>query len=167
MISSLFQKVVTKLHEHRLQRYLWQHPEIASLRALELPELLRTEKLGIEYIEYGKPVFHHEFLVEHGNIARKHSAYTAAGMLQDRQISGISGHTHRLGSHYKTDGNGRVKVWFENGCLCDLEPEYIYGVPNFQHGFSIGWFTADDNRFTVEQVPIIKGRLFYKGRIWQ
>jgi len=152
-------------HEKRLTRYLWQHDEIESLRCLDIKELLNLEELHIEHIEYNGHLDHYRsFLVEHGDLCRKHSGYTARAMMEKRQLSGICGHTHRLGAHYQTDHAGQ-KVWYENGCLCRLDPEYIVGKPNWQQGFTIAhnW----ENRFQVEQVPVMRGRIFCHGRLWE
>jgi hypothetical protein len=138
---------ITGNHEMRLMRYLWQHPEIANLRDLAIPHLLGLDELGVEFWGENAPYSFHDFLIEHGDIARKHSGYTARGMMEKRSTSGLSGHSHRLASHYYTCHGGDF-VWFENGCLCDRRPEYLFGAPNWQQGFSIGWFRGD--RFTIE-----------------
>ncbi len=150
-------------HEHRLQRYLWKHPEIASLKALMVENLLELKKLNIKYKDQFSSVKYHQFLIEHGEIVRQQSAYTTRAMLDKRSLSGISGHTHRMGSHYLTNMSGNY-AWFENGCLCKLDPEYVVGQPNWMHGFSIGYFKKESNRFSVKQIPIIKGKACYAGQ---
>jgi hypothetical protein len=153
-------------HEHRLTKYLRNQPEIAKLRTLRLPALLEFKNWNIHYSPYSRHLDHRGFLVEHGDIVRKHSGYTARGMLERRGVSGITGHTHRLGAHYATD-HGGIKMWFENGCLCSLKPEYMLGTPNWQHGFSVAHALKGDNRLHVSQVPIMKDRVFYNDHIFQ
>lgn len=112
-------------HEARLERWLWKHPEVANLRSLSFPNLMNLRELGIKNYPYGTQHKWHGFIVEHGNLVRKHSGATAAAMLASRGVSGLSGHTHRLASHYHRDNTGQ-KVWFENGCLCyDSETEVL------------------------------------------
>ena len=147
-------------HEHRLQKYMWKHPEISSLDALSVTNLLMLTELRIAYVNQFESVKYHKFLVEHGSVVRQQSAYTARAMLEKRGMSGISGHTHRMGAHYLTNMSGSY-AWFENGCLCDLHPEYVVGQPNWQTSFSIGYFKAKGNRFNVEQVPIIHDKASY------
>lgn len=140
-------------HELRLYKYLCRHPELASLRALELPNLLPLDKYGIHYNE-------HEFLplktlvVKHGDRVRKHSAYTAKAEVENEHysISTITGHTHRLGSHYVTHRRGYVAGW-ENGCLCSLDVEYVHN-PDWQQGFSV---VSHEGRqsFFVEQAIMV------------
>ncbi len=153
-------------HEHRLIRYLWRHPEISSLESLHLKELLDLDNLNISHHAYHEHLEWHGLHIEHGNKVRTHSGATAMAMLTARGVSGISGHSHRLGTFYRTDNRG-IQAWFENGCLCDLSPEYIIGLPNWQQGFSVGFGLEEDNRFNITPIPIIKHRIFYEGMIWK
>jgi UDP-2,3-diacylglucosamine pyrophosphatase LpxH len=147
-------------HEHRLQKYLWKHPEISSLDALSITNLLMLTELKIAYVNQFESFKYHKFLVEHGSVVRQQSAYTARAMLEKRGMSGISGHTHRMGAHYLTNMSGSY-AWFENGCLCDLHPEYVVGQPNWMNGFSIGYFRKQGNRFNIEQIPIVDNHASY------
>ena len=147
-------------HEHRLHKYLWKHPEIASLEALEMTNLMHFKELDITYCDQFANVKLHGFLVEHGSVVRQQSAYTARAMLEKRGMSGISGHSHRGGSHYITNMSGSY-AWFENFCLCGLHPEYVIGQPNWMNGFSIGHFKKTTNRFNIEQIPIVDKHASY------
>lgn len=148
-------------HEVRLRKWLWNHPEVASLRAIQLEELLQLKSLNIKLVRALEPYDYHGFAIEHGDIVRKHSGYTARGMMEKCGVSGISGHTHRLGAHYLTNRGGDF-VWYENGCLCDRNPDYVK-FPNWQQGFSVGWFKKNNHRFTIEQVCIPDGKCVYQG----
>jgi len=145
-------------HEHRLQKYLWKHPEISSLDALSMTNLLHLDELKITYVNQFESIKYHKFLIEHGSVVRQQSAYTARAMLEKRGMSGISGHTHRMGAHYLTNMSGSY-AWFETGCLCDLHPEYVVGQPNWMNGFSIGHFKG--KRFNIEQIPIVDNHASY------
>jgi predicted phosphodiesterase len=140
-------------HEVRLKRYLWKHPEISSLDALSLPNLLGFKENNIMH----KPQYHIEnnMIFEHGSICRKHSAYTAKAMFEKRGMSGMSGHTHRLGHYLHTNMTGSFQ-WLENGCLCSLEPEYLIGVPDWINGFSIIENNTKTKRNLINQIPIIR-----------
>jgi len=150
-------------HEARMQKYLWKHPEISSLNALNVKNMLELKSMNIEYIKQTVSHVHHKFVIEHGDVVRQQSAYTARAQLEKRGMSGISGHTHRLGMHYRSDMSGDY-VWAENGCLCDLNPDYVVGKPNWINGFSVGYFKKDrTNRFLIEQIPIIDGKITHAG----
>lgn len=152
-------------HEHRLTTYLWQHPEISTLDKLKLPELLELPESKIEHHNYHEQLKWYGLLVEHGDRVSKHSAYTAKSMVEARGVSGISGHSHRLATHFRYDNSG-MKLWAENGCLCELNPSYVIGVPNWMQGFTVAQAVRKSDRFFIEQIPIIKHKIFYSGLLW-
>jgi hypothetical protein len=138
-------------HEDRLRKYLWKHPELSGLRALELPNLLEFEKLGIETNETAEYVLYKKLLIRHGLYARMHSGYSAKAELEKEfySISILTGHTHRGGSIYATTRNGVVEA-HECFCLCTLEPEYIQH-PNWQQGIVLAEVTSKS--LSVESIP--------------
>lgn len=77
-------------HEYRLERYLKKHPELYSLDALKLPNLLDLKKYNIEYSDKGIKLGNLKII--HGDMVRKFSGYTARGELEKHDNSGISGH---------------------------------------------------------------------------
>jgi predicted MPP superfamily phosphohydrolase len=148
-------------HEYRLDKYLVSHPEISQLRAMKLSSLLEFEQLNITEIGYSETHILHGIQVEHGDIVRKRSGYTAGGMLDRRWSSGISGHTHRLGVHHISNMSGD-HFWAENGCLCSLSPHYLIGRPDWQQGFSM--MTKIDEHMIVEQAKIIGGKMMFRDQ---
>ena len=149
-------------HEDRLRRHLWgKDPALASLDCLTVEKLYKLEESGVEHIPYKEGLLiNGNFLITHGDLIRAHSSYTAKGMSDKYGGSGMHGHSHRLGSHYKKNYFG-VYGWWENGCLCDLNPDYVTN-PNWQQGFSLVHFTK--SRFWVEQMQIIDRKFMYAGR---
>ena len=67
----------------------------------------------------------------------------------------VTQNTHRLGAFYKKTPS-RYLAWFEGGCLCDINPEYVDN-PDWQQGFICG--AVDKDSFTVEIVPILEGKI--------
>lgn len=151
-------------HEDRLRRYLWSKaPELASLDALTVESLYKLKESEVEHINYAEGVKINDLLmVTHGEAIRAHSSYTAKSMSDKYGGSGIHGHSHRLGSFYKRD-RFTVHGWWENGCLCDLEPDYCTH-PDWQQGFSVVTFVP--GRFWVEQVQVISRRFMYGGKVY-
>lgn len=152
-------------HETRLWRYLMRHPEIASLEALKFPNLLDLASRNIQWVPADQNYFFHDFLITHGTQVRKHACYSAKAEFEKAGVSGLSGHTHRVGSYRKHNLAGDF-IWFENGCLCDLHPSYVLN-PDWQHCLAIGQFVRDDNRFQVDQLQMPKGKLLYDGRLFR
>lgn len=149
-------------HLDRLRKYLWTDGRaLAGLKCLQLEKLLDLQELDIEYYDN---FFIKNVLFKHGNIVRKHSAYTARGEFEREGCSGATGHTHRLGVHFVTKRGGKY-VWVEGGCLCDLDPEYIEGVADWQHGLTQFTFEREGNLFFPQAIPIIDGKMIYGGKV--
>jgi hypothetical protein len=98
-------------------------------------------------------------MVKHGHMVRARAGYTATGELERNGISGISGHTHRLGQIYKRNRTGMM-TWVESGCLCKYDPDYMDGqLSDWAQGLSFGTVSLKGRGFTVHTAPIIKGRV--------
>jgi predicted phosphodiesterase len=149
-------------HEDRLRRFLWKNPSLASIKVLELSKLLNLDTLGIEYHDF-EYIFR-KFRFTHGSIVRQESGASARAELMKYGSSMSSGHTHRLGSYLKTDARGTVAA-YEGGCMCDLNPEYIQGVPNWTQGFLV--FDFDGDRFFCQVVPILDHKFIYGEKKYQ
>jgi len=103
-----------------------------------------------------------KLIVKHGSIVRKWSGATARGEWERYGMSGVSGHTHRLGLFYHSDFNG-AHGWAETGCTCDLNPDYT-ADPDWQHGCLIVTFRKDFEFFSFEPVYIQAGRAIWRER---
>lgn len=138
-------------HEDRLRRYLWSKPELSSLRAVSLPNLMELDRQEIEYSPR-EVVFFDKLAVRHGAVIRKWSAYTARAELEKEKyaISVLSGHTHRGGSFYTATRHGVAQA-HECFCLCELDPEYV-NRPDWQQGIMLA--TISNQGLSVEPVLI-------------
>jgi len=139
-------------HEFRLQRYLWRHPELALLTALQITQFMGLDDLGIVYEESKHELANQEIqfgdlVIKHGSLVRKHSAYSARGELEKEfyQANTLSGHTHRGGVSYAKTRNGVVQG-VEGFCLCDLNPPYVHN-PNWQQGIVFATVLDDGSVF--------------------
>lgn len=149
-------------HTDRLRRFLWRKASaLSSLRALDIAGLMRLQEIEVEYKEN---FTYRNFMFKHGDVVRKDAAYTAKAELEREGVSGSSGHTHRLGKHYRTLRGGAY-CWIEGGCLCDLKPEYVKGIPNWQHGMVHVSFEKSGSQFYAQDIPIINGKILYGGEI--
>lgn len=150
-------------HEHRWERYIRGNaPALKGLKILELPSVLKLDKYSIQCHQSEGFLLTPNFLVYHGEVVRKDSGASAKGELEKFGISGISGHTHRLGTYRKMDMLGS-RQWTEAGCLCKQEVEYITGQPNWQPGFAVGEFYTDGT-FWIHEIPFINGSLRWQGK---
>ena len=152
--------MVKSNHDARLEKYKRaKATPLDCLRALKIESLFELEKYNIEYRD---DFMFQGILCKHGRIIRKYSAYTAKGELVGEGVSGMSGHTHRLGMHFETNRGGKY-VWMETGCLCDPCPEYIDGVANWQQGMGMFIFKPNSKHFYPCIVPIVDHEIIWGG----
>ena len=102
-----------------------------------------------------------DLLVLHGDIVRKHAAYSARAHGEKWHSSIMHSHTHRSGSGIeRIPGVGSrseaVRRVYEIGCGCRLDPSYA-SVPNWTNGFAIISHDDDTGHYGVEQVTVTRG----------
>ena len=148
-------------HEARLRNYLWTDAAaLNSLRSLRLHEQLHLVEYGFKWYERGWTRWH-DIIVKHGNIVRQQAGASAHAELLKNGLSGVSGHTHRLGQAFKTNAAG-IYTWVESGCLAKTTPEYLEGQQaDWQHGLTIGFVKKHSTRFSLSPIPIIDGTLLF------
>jgi predicted phosphodiesterase len=159
-------------HEERLTRFLLdQAPALADTPALHIPTYLGVSDYNVEYVgPYGAEFNWHSVLIYHGEAVSRHSSYSAKQEMENAGTSGVSGHTHRLGSHYKTDRES-AHAWYENGCMCKIvgrgQPPSSkkFRQHNWQQGFTVGYWAARDlwNLYTVS---ITNHRFVWGGKLY-
>ncbi len=112
-------------HEARLQKFLMAHPELFSLRDLELRNVLKLTNYDIEYAAYSVQ-FGDVLEVSHGTRVNKWAGMSAKAEQELRRysMSTITGHVHRSGT-FKTKVGDTWKTGQESPCLCTLTPEYM------------------------------------------
>ena len=128
-------------HEARLQKFLMAHPELFSLRDLELRNVLKLSNYDIEYAAYSVQ-FGDVLEVSHGTRVNKWAGMSAKAEQELRRysMSTITGHVHRSGT-FKTKVGNEWKTGQESPCLCTLKPEYMRN-PDWQQGVTL--FTVTD-----------------------
>ena len=158
-------------HEERLATYMRDNaPELDFLLDDELSfeKFANLDTLDIELVApYGEAFDWHGLTIIHGERILQNTA--KANLLYEGS-SGVSGHTHRLSSYYKTDRSGD-HVWYESGCLCkrrgaDSPPPSHPGVHDWQQGFIAG-YAWGGQRWTVYQVPIVEHTFAWEGQVYR
>lgn len=161
-------------HENRLTRVLWgKTKELANLRNLTIPELLKLKKLGIKYYSPLKPYQIRGVWYLHGDIARKCNwSMTCGGMgakavLQRIQGNVIIGHTHQMGDVFYRAWDG-LREGTEVGCMCHFDLEYIVGIPQWQQGWAVVEYPPEGGHHVslVRVQETSKGRnVMYRGQV--
>lgn len=161
-------------HETRLIKYLLRNAsQLANLEIddediVSIPHIFKLKKLGITWIPAGvKLHIQKELIVEHGDKVKKRAGDTAKFMLDDRNVSGVSGHTHRLAVHYRKTYR-KLDFWIETGCLCNLHPTPSYvASPDWQNGFAIGIYDPSTKIMHPMAIPILNDTFMYGGKLYQ
>ena len=140
-------------HEDRWESYLGNKaPELASLRALTMEELLIPK--GVKYKSYGDGYWLNDSLyIYHGLYVGKNN-WTDAERLQIG-ASSITGHRHHQRVSYFTNRKQTFKN-IAQGCLCKLNPPYLRSTSDWQQGFTYGHI-IDDEKFRAIEVEIVTG----------
>lgn len=160
-------------HEDRLRRLLWSMAErqeahqVLSLsrvrETLQWPILLGLEEIGWEWHDSKRTLFD-KLILKHGSVVRRHAAYTAKGEYEKYGKSGMSGHTHRRGVYEHRDLHGH-HAWWELGCSCLLDPEYV-DDPDWAQGLAVVTWSEDRQHFGVEEIRIHNGVAMFRGRLY-
>ena len=158
-------------HEERLTRFLLDNArELSDSPMLHPAAFLDTQRFGVRYVgPYGVGLDWHGVLVYHGALVRAESGASARAEYLSTGTSGVSGHTHRLGSYYHTDRSG-AHAWYEGGCLCNIEgpdvPPDARGprVRNAQQVFLAGYY--DSGLWNLYQVSITRHCFIWEGKLY-
>lgn len=183
-------------HEERLPNYLLDNAKAAfGLRRgtlpeerpstwplLSIPELLRMNEFGVEYIP-GYPASHvwvtPRLKIVHGEIVRSQSS-TASAYLNREKTSVIFGHVHRreYAARTRDDHDGPREVMAASpGCLArvdgavpstkggtDLDGRPVYRGEDWQQGIAVVPYRKDTGVFVYEQVAILQGWAMWRGK---
>lgn len=130
--------------EELLRYETWFYPEWAPIRLAE------------------SVIIADDLLVLHGDLVRKHAAYSARGHAEKWHSSVMHSHTHRMGSSLERipavgSRAEAVRRAYEIGCLCNLQPSYV-SAPNWTNGFAIISHDAEEQDYGVELVNIQRGQ---------
>ena len=160
-------------HEERLKRTIWALADQRTAgEVLTLPgmaevlswgNMLGLNGIGWEIVPYPSTLtLFDRLILAHGSRVRQHSAYSAKSEHDQYGKSGMSGHTHRMGTYYHTDYNG-PHVWVELGLMGRIREDYVSHA-NWQQGFAVVTWSADRKRFGVEHINIHEGKAMFRGK---
>lgn len=150
-------------HEERLLTYPgFNAPALKSLDSMKPNVLMGLDEYEIKHWPRNGLRLNENFLVEHGNIVRKNAGESAKQRLSETLISGVMGHVHRLG---QASRSGYTEInWYETGCLCQLNPDYVSGEANWQQGLWIGTFSTRSTNYNVQLIPAVGRGFIYNGK---
>ena len=158
-------------HERRVRTYLWHHaPEVSKLKGLTIQEMLfEYEGSHLPYVwsPLETPLQCGKLLIHHGLFARKGGGISAKAMLERYGQSILSGHSHRMGSFFRSDYRGVHAAW-EQGCLLDRTQNEYDPQPDWQNGFAVvHMWPKFKGYFKVDLIPLISDRWFlYNDQVY-
>jgi hypothetical protein len=137
---------------------LYGHPKAQAL--LDYQTWFYPEWAPIRLVE--SVVVADDLLVLHGDLVRKHAAYSARGHSEKWHSSVMHSHTHRMGSSLERipavgSRPEAVRRAYEIGCVCNLQPSYV-SAPNWTNGFAIISHDAHELDYGVELVNVQRGQ---------
>ncbi len=143
-------------HEERVEKYIKRNAqELYWVEGLKLEKLLDLDELDIKYIN--KRYFKYKGLIySHLIKANKYGGYSARNLGVDIQNSLIHGHSHK---------SGKVRMgkydFYDNGCLCKLDAEYLKVPASWTHSFAV--VEVYGNESYINQIDIKNRKFIYKG----
>lgn len=150
-------------HDAYIEKYIRKEARaLESLRGLDPNNLFAWAENEITPHGRNGLRLRPHFLIKHGDIVRAESTATAKGEYAKTKINGVSGHVHRAG-RYRTDGY-RTELWQSQGCLCRLDPDYVSGLPNWNHGIAIIFLSTKTDAVKIDSVETFNGRFHYGGK---
>lgn len=118
-------------HCTRLQTYiLSKAPELACLIE-DIFSIIKVDDFKVRGCS--ELIINNDFVITHGKLLGNKAGLSAIKEIEKHYMSGASGHCHKL-AHFITRKAGKKFEWFETGCLCDLNPEYVQD-PDWMQGF--------------------------------
>jgi len=156
-------------HEGWIERYLWRHPEIASLKEefINISNLLKLKDYNIKYAPHG--IDYHGIYIHHGTALSPESAYSARLSMRDHTCNLIRGHSHRGGVHYKTTwkaGIPKQYIAVESFCMCQLKAEYLKQRPNWQQGWVCIYLDPKTKYFQIQPVCVVDYKFEFEGKMF-
>jgi predicted phosphodiesterase len=154
-------------HEERIQSYLWtKAPDIAGLKELILPKLLRINDVGWDYVDNKKRLMNRlgpyhlgKLNILHGHEIRMGwGAINLAKIYYDRcRTNVLVGHHHRAQEWIVRTLDRKHEGSWLVGFLGELSPEFM-PHNDWVHGFAIITVYSDGD-FKVENKKIINGKV--------
>lgn len=153
-----------------------KHDEPNMRSIWDIRNLLHLDELEISFIdpkgtyEYASYQIGRELAATHGWLVARQSGKSAANHLDELGHSVIHGHTHRLGSHFKTiynaDGTTRLLQAWEAGCMCQLKKGLGYSrAANWQQSF-LTYSVNEEGYVHIEPAMFLDGKLYWRDKVY-
>lgn len=154
-------------HEDRWDRVIFANNTEMEQYTLRLPDVLKLDELGYDWVPYLKHYDFLGFIITHGDTTVKNAAQR---MLETYGAPGTSGHVNRPQSFtWSAAARGEPITWYCTGMTCvrnigDVIADWRKIQP-WQQGFLIG--EVLDGVLHVQLVRVIKGAFWAGGKVYK
>lgn len=143
-------------HDIRVFNYADKHMQ-EILDQLTPESLWGLDSLGIDYIFYDEPPKHRfgDIYVHHGIAALSESGASIKSDIDKFGVSMIRGHSHRLGTYYKTyELKNETVRGYEIGHMCRVDSDgFKYSqFHNWQQGFALAWVHGEQVHIELVEI---------------
>lgn len=154
------------------KRYMQGNHEIWCDDFIKESPKTREDKFSLEkrlrLHERGYELYNYNEFMKLGKLQVTHGIYTGQSHAKkhvDAMGSSILyGHLHDIQVYSKVTPDKQSHMAWCNGCLCNMNPEYLRNRPqNWNHGFAVVYIWPDRN-FQVDIIRINKGRCMVGGK---
>ena len=151
-------EIFSALGNHDIRVFNYVDRNIPDILSQVTPESLwGLDNLGIDYIYYeDKPKHRYgDIFVHHGISALADSVSSVKSDVGNLGVSLIRGHSHRLGSYYRTyELRNETIRGFEIGHMSKVDSDgFKYTqIHNWQQGFAVGWIHGDQVHIQLVEI---------------
>tara|TARA_Y100000310_G_scaffold236502_1_gene239679 strand:+ start:1845 stop:2588 length:744 start_codon:yes stop_codon:yes gene_type:complete len=146
-------------HEHWVDQYLDNHPEVEGL--IEYPKLLRLKERGIKWVPYNDLYKVGQLYMTHGMYAGEHHAKMHLTKLG---CNVVYGHVHRSQVYSVNMVMQKSMKAYGLGCLCNKKPAFLRGkAGSWDHQLAV-LYVASNGEFNLYPIDIINHRFYFNGK---
>lgn len=147
-------------HEMWLKDFIKESPQTRQ-GLFGLEERLSLKKRKYKVLTYNQPIKLGKLKIIHGTYTSQHHAKKH---VESYASSVLYGHLHDIQVYSKVTDDAITHMGWCNGCLCDLNPDYLRNKPqNWSHGFAVV-YVWPNGHFQVDVIRIHKGRCVVEGK---
>lgn len=161
LMRKTFKNIIWKNgnHDERYELFLMKNPAIFGVDDFQLEKILGLDKN--EYITEKRVIKAGKLSILHGHEVGK-GIFSPVNFARTLQLktgeSTIAGHVHYASQHPFKRLNGEQLMCYSQGCLCELQPQYM-PINQWKHGFAFVEIETNGN-FHVQNKEIINGKVY-------
>jgi predicted phosphodiesterase len=150
-------------HEQRYESFLrLKAPELLDIEEFRLDILLKLRDLNIQFVTDKRMIKFGKLNVIHGH-EFGHQVFSpvnpARGFYMRAKTNVLGGHHHQSSEHIEPNMNGESIGAWSIGCTSELHPRY-FPLNRWGHGGAITEITDDRGNFKVDNMKIIRGKIY-------